>query len=93
MPRPFFLVLTRRWIWAGVVFLAGLVVLAIYGSFPLAVFTLNALPSEILYDVMLDPGHGGIDPGGIGRDEIYEALYPRYFPAHAEYSGKCRAKK
>ena len=72
MPRPFFLVLTRRWIWAGVVFLAGLVVLAIYGSFPLAVFTLNALPSEILYDVMLDPGHGGIDPGGIGRDEIYE---------------------
>ena len=80
MPRPFFLVLTRRWIWAGVVFLAGLVVLAIYGSFPLAVFTLNALPSEILYDVMLDPGHGGIDPGGSEGTRFTRSTLPSIFP-------------
>ena len=72
MPRPFFLVLSRRWLWAGVILMGSLIVLALYGTFPLAIYTLNALPSEILYDVMLDPGHGGIDPGGIGRDEIYE---------------------
>lgn len=72
MPRPFFLVITRRYLWAALVLLGCLIVLAIYSSFPLAVYTLNALPTKIIYDVMLDPGHGGIDPGGIGRDDIYE---------------------
>lgn len=72
MPRPFFLVITRRWVWAAVILLGCLIIIGIYGAFPLAVYTINALPTEIRYDVMLDPGHGGIDPGGIGRDEIYE---------------------
>jgi len=72
MPRPYIFIITRRWILAGAVLLIGAAALIYYGSLPLAVYTLNALPSNILYDVMLDPGHGGIDPGGIGRDEIYE---------------------
>lgn len=52
-----------------------LVILSIYHNYPLGIHTVSLLNQEMLYDIMLDPGHGGIDPGAIGAGDIYEKDY------------------
>lgn len=52
-----------------------LVTLSIYHAYPLGISTISLLNQDIVYDIMLDPGHGGIDPGAIGAGDIYEKDY------------------
>lgn len=72
MGRLYVIVVPRYLAWGMVILACCLVVLAIYGSFPLAVYTIALLPEDVIYDVMLDAGHGGIDPGAIGNSDVYE---------------------
>lgn len=50
-------------------------VISVYNSYPLGIYTLGLMEHDLIYDVMLDPGHGGIDPGAIGQGDIYEKDY------------------
>ena len=48
MPRPFFIVLARRWLLAGAAMLAAFLFLA-YGAFPLAVLHPECLTQRRLF--------------------------------------------
>jgi N-acetylmuramoyl-L-alanine amidase len=54
---------------------AVLVLLTMYHSYPLGMATISLMNQEVVYDIMLDPGHGGIDPGAIGTGDVYEKDY------------------
>ncbi|MDI9419089.1 MAG: N-acetylmuramoyl-L-alanine amidase [Firmicutes bacterium] len=73
--------MVRRFIWVTVskhqvfawVILIGLIyLLSLPESYHLAVLSTAVLPQEVRFNVMIDPGHGGIDSGGIGPGEVYE---------------------
>lgn len=70
--RFLFLVIPIRYVIACSVLLLALGGLAVYHYYPVAVLTSTLSRSEVQYDVMLDAGHGGIDPGGIGAGDVYE---------------------
>lgn len=72
MTRLYVVAVPRYLGWSMVILVSCLILLAIYGSFPLTVYTLALLPQDVIYDVMLDAGHGGIDPGAIGNFDVYE---------------------
>lgn len=61
--------------WFVLVLIGTISLIAIHSSYPLGIYTLGLVNHDIMYDVMLDPGHGGIDPGAIGQGEIYEKHY------------------
>jgi len=72
MSRLYILIIPRGlgWLLLGA---AGLVVLLALGwRYPLGIHALSLMHQEIVYDIMLDPGHGGIDSGAVGAGEIYE---------------------
>lgn len=68
-------VLPRRLMGTMLLAVAVLIALSVYYTYPLGIYTLRLVKQDILYDIMLDPGHGGIDPGAIGAGEIYEKHY------------------
>ena len=75
MPRCSFIVIHKRQL-LYLLLVAGLIVLlSIYHSYPLGLHTLGLIDHEAVYDIMLDPGHGGIDSGAIGAGDIYEKDY------------------
>ena len=69
------LVIPKRLLGYVFLFFALIVVLAVVSKHPLGVYTINLVSQDVIYDIMLDPGHGGIDPGAIGAGEIYEKHY------------------
>lgn len=75
MRRCFILIISKKWAWSFLILSSCLLLLALFGHFPLAIYTLGLSKQEIIYDVMLDPGHGGIDPGAIGAGDLYEKHY------------------
>ena len=75
MSRCWFLVLHKRQICYVLLALGLVVLLSIYSSYPLGMHTLSLIDQDVIFDVMLDPGHGGIDPGAIGAGDIYEKHY------------------
>lgn len=75
MSRWFIVIVPKKFGWSILMLICFLGLLIIYGSEPLAIYTLNLANDDIIYDVMLDPGHGGIDPGAIGKGDIYEKHY------------------
>lgn len=75
MSRWHILVIPRGLIWFALLALALVALLAIYHSYPLGIYTISLVNQEVRYDIMLDPGHGGIDPGAIGSGGIYEKHY------------------
>lgn len=70
--RFLFLVIPIRYVIACSILLLTLGGLVFYSYYPVAILTSTLSRSEIRYDVMLDAGHGGIDPGGIGAGNVYE---------------------
>ena len=75
MSRWNILVIPKRLIWYVLLASALVAVLAVYHSYPLGLYTISLVNQEISYDIMLDAGHGGIDPGAIGAGDIYEKHY------------------
>ncbi|NLY11190.1 MAG: N-acetylmuramoyl-L-alanine amidase [Firmicutes bacterium] len=66
------LVIPKHYFVAVALLLLCLIGFSIYRSYPLAMVALSVRSIEIEYDVMLDAGHGGIDSGAVGRDDVYE---------------------
>ncbi len=55
----------------------GFLLLVIYllslpNSYHLAELSIAVMSTPIKYDIVIDPGHGGIDSGGIGAGSVYE---------------------
>lgn len=75
MRRCFILIISKKWIWSFLILFACLLLLALFGQYPLGIFTLSLAKQDVIYDVMLDAGHGGIDPGAIGKGDLYEKHY------------------
>lgn len=75
MPRWIIVIVPKKLGWSIIMLVCCLGLLFYFGSEPMAIYTLNLANSEIKYDIMLDPGHGGIDPGVIGKGDIYEKHY------------------
>ncbi|HHY15862.1 MAG TPA: N-acetylmuramoyl-L-alanine amidase, partial [Firmicutes bacterium] len=75
MRRCFILIISKKWVWSFSILFACLLLLALFGRYPLGIYTLSLSKQDIIYDVMLDPGHGGIDPGAIGSGDLYEKHY------------------
>lgn len=75
MSRFYVVVLPKKRYLFVFFFLLLLLLLSVRVFDPLGAYTLSLVPEEVLYDVMLDAGHGGIDPGAIGQGEIYEKDY------------------
>src|SRR5699024_6050247 len=75
MSRWFIFIIPRKFGWSILIFLCCLVLLTTHRMYPLGLSTLGLVPSDVIYDIMLDPGHGGIDPGAIGKGDLYEKHY------------------
>lgn len=75
MPRWYFLIIPKKLLWSIAVLIFCVSLLFFYSSFPLGFYTLGLLKDDIIYDIMLDAGHGGIDSGAIGQGELYEKHY------------------
>lgn len=75
MSRWNIFIIPKRSIYYLLVALGLFVILSIYHAYPLGIHTISLLKQDIVYDIMLDPGHGGIDPGAIGAGDIYEKHY------------------
>ncbi len=73
MPRWYFLIVSRKFVWSAACLLFCIGLLVLWQSLPLGFYTLGLLNNEVVYDIMLDAGHGGIDPGAIGEGELYAA--------------------
>ena len=75
MARWYFLIVSKRLVYSVSVLVCCLVLLVLFGNDPFAIFALALLPSEVTYDIMLDAGHGGIDPGAVSKNDLYEKHY------------------
>lgn len=64
--------LTRQYLIAFGLLVVLLYILMLPESYHLAVLSTAAVATPVKYDVVIDPGHGGIDSGGIGAEDIYE---------------------
>lgn len=74
MPRVCILIISKKFLLSALILALSFIFLALYSSYPLGIHTLGPL-SPVSYDVMLDAGHGGIDPGAIGSGDLYEKHY------------------
>lgn len=72
MSRWFIFIIPRKLAWSIVVLICCIALLVWHKTYPLGLHTIGLFPSEVIYDVMLDAGHGGIDPGAIGKGDLYE---------------------
>jgi N-acetylmuramoyl-L-alanine amidase len=75
MSRWSIYIIPKRVFLYGLLAIGLLVVLSMYHTYPLGIYTISLVNQDISYDIMLDPGHGGIDPGAIGAGDIYEKHY------------------
>ena len=73
MARKFIWVtLSKHQIYAWVILIGLIYLLSLPESYHLAVLSTAPLAAPEKFDVMIDPGHGGMDPGGIGDGDVYE---------------------
>lgn len=70
--RFFWVTITRQYWIAFCLLVLLLYVLTLPESYHLAVLSTAVVSTPVKYDVIIDPGHGGIDSGGIGAGDIYE---------------------
>ncbi len=75
MSRLYILIIPRGVGWFLLAALGLIILLSLYQHYPLGLHTLSLLHQDVVYDIMLDPGHGGIDSGAVGEGEIYEKDY------------------
>lgn len=75
MSRWYIVIVRKSFVLASFLLLGLIALLAANYSYPLGMFAISLVEQDILYDVMLDPGHGGIDPGAIGAGDLYEKHY------------------
>jgi N-acetylmuramoyl-L-alanine amidase len=75
MGRCFVFIISKKWLSSLFILLSCLILLAFFSRYSLGIHTLSVARQEIIYDVMLDAGHGGIDPGAIGEGDLYEKHY------------------
>ncbi len=75
MSRWYIIILPKKLGWSFLILCCCLILLEWNQAQPLVLFTLGLASSDIIYDIMLDPGHGGIDPGAIGQGDLYEKYY------------------
>lgn len=75
MSRWFIFVLPKRFGISLLLVVGVIVLLSLYHQYPLGIYTIGLVNQDIIYDIMLDPGHGGIDPGAIGKGDLYEKDY------------------
>jgi len=79
MSRLYIIIVPKKLGWSLLILLCCLVLLAWQSAtplgYPLGLYTLGLGSQDVIYDVMLDPGHGGIDPGAIGEGDLYEKHY------------------
>lgn len=73
MSRKFYwITITRSYLSAFVLLIIVLFLLTLPSSYQLGVLTATLVSTTVEYDIVLDAGHGGIDSGGIGADNVYE---------------------
>lgn len=75
MSRWYIVIVPKKLSWSFLILLCCLVLLSWHTSYPLGLYALGLCSNDVIYDVMLDPGHGGIDPGAIGQGDLYEKHY------------------
>ena len=75
MSRLYILVIPRNSVWFLLAALGIVVLLSMYHHYPFGLYALSLVHQEVIYDIMLDPGHGGIDSGAVGAGDIYEKHY------------------
>lgn len=75
MSRLYILIIPKRVGWFLFGALISMILLGLCHRYPLGLHALSLLHQEVIYDIMLDPGHGGIDSGAVGQGDIYEKDY------------------
>ena len=75
MSRLYILIVPKGLGWFLLGAMGVVLLLSLYHHYPLGLHALSLIHQDIVYDIMLDPGHGGIDSGAIGKGEIYEKDY------------------
>lgn len=75
MSRWHVFVVPKRLKWYLLMALCVIILLSVYHVYPLGIYTISLGNQDVIYDIMLDPGHGGIDPGAIGAGDLYEKHY------------------
>jgi len=73
MSRKFiWITLSKRYIIAFGIFLLLMYLFTLPESYHLAVLSTAVIATPVKYDIVIDPGHGGIDSGGIGNGDVNE---------------------
>lgn len=88
MSRLYILILPKGVGWCILAALGVVILLALYHNYPLGLHALSLLHQEIVYDVMLDAGHGGIDPGPLGQVSSMKRLCAGHRAADGRNPGK-----
>ncbi len=70
--RFFCVIISKNYILAFILLSLVIFGLTFPNSYHLAVITTSISKTTMQYDVILDPGHGGIDSGGRGGENTYE---------------------
>lgn len=67
-----FIIVSRKYLTACIVLVIIIYLISLSDTYHLEKVSTNLSSIPIIYDVIIDPGHGGVDPGGIGIDGVFE---------------------
>lgn len=70
--RFVWITISKHYIFAFAILIGLVYLLSLPESYHLAVLSPAVVSAPVKYDVVIDPGHGGIDSGGIGEGSVYE---------------------